>query len=262
MMHLSEEELIAHAYGEGETPVMTRHLEECAACSKIYAAIESDLSDMRFAEPPDRGAGYGHKIWASLCGSLPAYESAKWKWLRGDPWRALSYTAACVLLLACTFAGGRLWERKHAHRTAKISSQSKEQQVAHAPQTAGVVVVVLSDHLDRSERLLVELKHADAGSIDMTSPLREEARGMLAANRICRQNARQQDDPRLAAALDHLDHLLEGLANQPGGLNAATLARLQTQANADGLLFEVRVLRSQLPDQQATATGHTKGGTI
>jgi hypothetical protein len=174
----------------------------------------------------------------------------------------LSYAAACALLLACTFVGGRLWERKHAQSSAKISSHKKQQQVAHAPQPARVVVVVLSDHLDRSERLLVELKHADAESIEMASPLRDEARSMLAANRICRQNARQQDDPRLATALDRLDHLLEELANQPGSLNEATLARLQTQANADGLLFEGRVLRSQVPDQQTAATGHTKGGTI
>jgi hypothetical protein len=92
--------------------------------------------------------------------------------------------------------------------------------------------------------------------------LRDEARSLLAANRICRQNARQQDDSALANALDRLDHLLEELANQPGGLNVATLARLQNEANADGLLFEVRVLRSRLPNQQAAAAGHTKGGTI
>jgi hypothetical protein len=262
MMHLSEEELIAHAYGEGEMTAVKRHLEECAACSHTYTAIESDLADMKFAEPPGRGAGYGKKVWASLSGSLPAYESPKWKWLRGGPSRNLSYAAACALLLACTFAGGRLWERKQAQSRAKISSQKNPQQVAHVPQPGRVVVVVLSDHLDRSERLLVELKHADAESIEMASPLRDEARSMLAANRICRQNARQQDDPRLATALDRLDHLLEELANQPGSLNEATLARLQTQANADGLLFEVRVLRSQLPDQQTAATGHTKGGTI
>jgi hypothetical protein len=246
MTHLSEEELIAHAYGEGEMAAVKRHLEGCAACSHTYTAIESDLAEMKFAEPPGRGAGYGEKVWASLSGSLPAYQSAKW----------------CALLLACTFVGGRLWERKHAQSSAKISSHKKQQQVAHAPQPARVVVVVLSDHLDRSERLLVELKHADAESIETASPLRDEARSMLAANRICRQNARHQDDPRLATALDRLDHLLEELANQPGSLNAATLARLQTQANADGLLFEVRVLRSQLPDQQTAATGHTKGATI
>lgn len=262
MMHLSEEELIAHAYGEGETAAVKRHLGGCAECSNTYTALESDLAEMKFAEPPARDPGYGERVWASLSGSLSAYESAKWNWLRGRLWRGLSYAAPCVLLLTFAFVGGRLWERKQAQSSAKISSQKKQQLVAQVPQSERVVVVVLSDHLDRSERLLVELKHADAQSIEMASPLRDEARSMLAANRICRQKARQQDDPRLATALDRLDHLLEELANQPGSLNTATLARLQTQANADGLLFEVRVLRSRVPDQQAAASGHTKGGTI
>jgi hypothetical protein len=262
MTHLSEEELIAQAYGEGDTAAGKRHLEDCAECSHNYTALQSDLAEMRFAQPPDRDAFYGEKVWASLSGSLRAYESAKWNGLRGAMWRGLSYAAACALLLAFAFVGGRLWERKQAQTTARISSQQKQQQVVHSHQPERVIVVVLSDHLERSERLLVQLKHADAGSIEMASPLRDEARNMLAANRICRKNARQHDDPELASALDRLDHLLEELANQPGGLNVATLERLRNQANADGLLFEVRVLRSRLPDQPAAATGHTKGGTI
>jgi hypothetical protein len=44
--------------------------------------------------------------------------------------------------------------------------------------SARVVVVVLSDHLDRSERLLVELKHADAENTALASPLRDEARSL------------------------------------------------------------------------------------
>jgi hypothetical protein len=261
MTHLSEEELIAQAYGEGDTAEGKRHLEGCAECSHNYTALQSDLAEMKFAQPPDRDAFYGEKVWASLSGSLPAYESAKWNWLRGGLWRGLSYAAACALLVACAFFGGRLWERKQA-QTTRISSQQKQQQGVHAHQPEPILVVVLSDHLERSERLLVELKHADAGSIEMASPLSDEARNMLAANRICRKNARQHDDPELASALDRLDQLLEELANQPGGLNVATLARLQNEANADGLLFEVRVLRSRLPDQSAAAAGRTKGGTI
>jgi hypothetical protein len=262
MTHLSEEELIAQAYGEGDTAAVKRHLEGCAECSHYYTALQSDLAEMKFAEPPHRDDLYGEKVWASLSRSLRAYESGKWNWLRGGLWRGLSYAAACGLLLACAFFGGRLWERKQAQTTARISSQQKQQQVVHVQQPARVVVVVLSDHLDRSERLLVELKHADAGSIEMASPLRDEARSLLAANRICRKNARQQDDPALTTALDRLDHLLQELANQPGGLNVATLTRLQNEANADGLLFEVRVLRSRLPGQQAAAASRTKGGTI
>ncbi len=261
MTHLSEEELIAQAYGEGDTAAAKRHLEVCAECSNNYVALQSDLAEMRFAQPPERDAFYGEKVWASLSGSLRAHESARWNWFRGGQWRSLSYAGACALLLACAFIGGRLWERKQAQSNARISFQQKQQQVVHGHQPERIVVVVLSDHLERSERLLVELKHADAGSIEMASPLPDEARNMLAANRICRQNARRHDDPELANALDRLDHLLEELANQPGGLNVATLARLQNQANADGLLFEVRVLRSRLPDQKEAAPGHTKGGT-
>ena len=262
MTHPSDEELIAQAYGEGDTAALERHLEGCAECSNTFTALQSDLAEMRFAEPPARDAFYGERVWASLSESLPAYESRKWKWLRGGLWRGLSYATACALLVACTFIGGRLWERKQAQTAAKISSEQTQQQVAHEPQLGRVVVVVLSDHLDRSERLLVELKHANAGSIEMASPLRDEARSMLAANRICRHNVRQQDDPALATALDRLDHLLQELASQPGGLNVATLARLQNEANADGLLFEVRVLRSRLPGQQAAPAGRAKGGTI
>ena len=258
MKHLSEEEMIALVYGEGDKIAAEWHLEGCAECSKAYAALESDLAEMKFAEPPELDAFYGERVWASLSGSLRAYEARKRKWLGGGLWRGLSYAAACVLLLAFAFIGGRLWEHKRAQNAAAINSQQKPQQVVPVPQRERVVVVVLSDHLDRSERLLMELKHADAESPEMVSPLRDEARSLLAANHICRQHARRQDDPELATALDRLDHLLDELANQPGGLNMATLARLQDETNADGLLFEVRVLRSRQP----AAAGRTKGGTI
>jgi hypothetical protein len=119
-----------------------------------------------------------------------------------------------------------------------------------------VVVVVLSDHLDRSERLLVELKHAEGGGVAF--PLRDEARSLLPANRICRKNAKQDDDRALSTALDRLDHLLVELANQPDGLNSQTISRLQDEMNVDGLLFEVRVLRSR----QAASSTHPKGDTI
>ncbi len=39
MTHLSEEELIAQAYGEGDTAAVNRHLEGCAECSNNYTAI-------------------------------------------------------------------------------------------------------------------------------------------------------------------------------------------------------------------------------
>jgi hypothetical protein len=73
MKHLSEEEMIAQAYGEGDKATVKRHLEGCAECSKAYTALQSDLAEMKFAEPPDLDAFYGERVWASLSGSLRAY---------------------------------------------------------------------------------------------------------------------------------------------------------------------------------------------
>jgi hypothetical protein len=125
-----------------------------------------------------------------------------------------------------------------------------------------VVVVVLSDHLDRSERFLVELKHADLNNNGTGTPLRDEARSLLAANRLCRKNVAPDDDPALSTALDHLDRLLGEAANAPGRLNGAALAKLQAEMNAEGVLFEVRVLRSRDSDTDAAGNDRASGGTI
>jgi hypothetical protein len=254
MNHLTEEELIAHAYSEDGKA--QQHLGTCGECARAYAALRSDLAEMKFTAPPVRDAIYGKRVWESISGSLPAYEVRKARWFRGGLLRGLSYAVAALALVICAFIGGRLWEHRKAQTVAGNHPQQNQPVVAHPPER--VVVVVLSDHLDRSERLLMELKHVDAGSAGMIPPLQDEAQSLLAANRICRQNAKHDDDPALATALDRLDHLLVQLANQPGGLNSTTISKLQDEMNADGLLFEVRVLRSR----QAASTEHTKGGTI
>ena len=253
MNHLSEEQLIAHAYAEDDSNAVQQHLLACAECAKAYSALGSDLADIKFAEAPPRDSAYGHRVWESLAGSLPAYEPRK-SWFRRGLWPALSYAAAGIALVVCAFLGGRLWEHRHAQTIAQNHVQQHEPTVQQPPQR--IVVVVLSDHLDRSERLLVELKHAEGGGVAF--PLRDEARSLLPANRICRKNAKQDDDRALSTALDRLDHLLVELANQPDGLNSQTISRLQDEMNVDGLLFEVRVLRSR----QAASSTHPKGDTI
>ena len=255
MKHLTEEDLIECYYNKSKAAKpASRHLERCVACAEAYAALQSDLALVTPAEPPARDAAYGARVWASISGSLPRFEARQRRRLRISIWSGLSYAAACALLIACAFYAGRLWE----HRQPPISGAN--QSPPEAKQR--VILVLLGDHLDRSERLLVELQHADADSAEMVSPLRDEARSLLTANRICRQEVKQQDDPAMAEALDRLDQLFNELANQPGGLNAAALARLQNEMNSGSLLFEVRVLRSRIPDQQPAGNARSKGGTI
>jgi hypothetical protein len=259
MKHLNEQELIEQYYKQGKARAM-RHLEACAECTEDFAAFKSDLDALRSAELPARDAAYGERVWRSIAPCLPVYEARRRSWLRGGVWRGLSYASACAVLVAGAFIAGRVWEHKQIRTTAGANSTTVPQPAA--PPQQRLVVVVLSDYLERSERLLVELKHADAGSEEMVTPLRNEARSLLAANRVCRHNAEKDDDPALAAALARLDHLLVELANQHDGLNAAALGRLQEEMNSGSLLFEVRVLRSRIPDQKPAANKRPNGGTI
>jgi len=268
MRHISTEELVEHFYGESSAAVLA-HVEGCAECAGALADLTSELAELPRMDPPIRDAAYGERVWQAIAPTLTAYPTRKrswlsWKW--GNPgrmhaplWRGMGLAAACSVLLAGAFFAGRLWEQK---KQVPVAVAPKMVQPPTKQPQQRVVVVVLGDHLDRSERLLVELKHADADSAEITNPLRDEARTLLAANRtFCRETS-QTDDPELATALKHLDSVLAELANQPGGLNAAALAKLQNEMKSDRLLFEVRVLRTRTPDRQIRGTLRTNGGTI
>ena len=123
-----------------------------------------------------------------------------------------------------------------------------------------IILVVLGDHLDRSERLLVELNHAN--DVSAVMPVKAEAQDLLSANRLYRESATRAGDPQLTAALDRLERVLVEIVNAPDSSSPAQLARLQKEMNIDGLLFEVRVLRSRIPDQQKNSTVRTKGVSI
>lgn len=250
MEHLTEDELIERYYGE-VTPRSAQHFEHCRACEDAYAALAADLHEMGTVEAPARDEQYGERVWQELSPSLAAYPVRKRQRRTQLLWLAWSATAACAVLVAAGFLAGRAWE----HRQPRTMVATRPA----APQNH-VVVVVLSDHLDRTERLLVELKHADADDGDTLSPLRDEARKLLSANHDFRQDAEASGDPALRKALDRLDHVLSELANQHGEWNAAEMNDLRRETDTDGLLLEVRVLRSRIPDGQSKPSIRLKGG--
>jgi hypothetical protein len=248
MNHLSQEELIELYYSSHGSET-TRHLDACPECARAYEALESDLADLQLADPPPRDAKYGSQVWQAISGSLPAYARPHESGSRQVPWLVWCSAATCVVLVVAAFYAGRFWEHRRPQTQPIVMQNSAP------PAPPRVVFVLLSDHLDRSERFLVELKHASASDVELATPLRDEARNLLVANRSCRQQAQQTGDPAFTRALDHLNQLLSELANEPGGLNAAAITRLKDEMNAEGLLFEVRVLRSRLPTRHLNQKG-------
>jgi hypothetical protein len=134
------------------------------------------------------------------------------------------------------FLGGSLWQRSRPHSSEAITSpQAKER----------VVLVILNDHLDRSERLLVQLSHAGGEPGDPDDSLQTEARQLLPDNRLYRQAISANSDPIMSAALDHLERVLLEVANSPDRLSSADIARIEHEMNTDSLLFQIRVLRAR-----------------
>jgi hypothetical protein len=252
--HLAEEELVDHCYGEAAAPASAEHhLRECSLCAEAYAALRQDLASIKFPAVPARAASHGEQVWQSLRKSLPVYKKQKRHWMNFNLLQGLGYATAYVVLIAAVFFAGRQWEHR---RYPNIQSAGTDRP---AQPVIPIIVVVLGDHFDRSERLLVELNHANDASALM--PVKAEAQDLLSANRLYRESASRAGDRQLTAALDRLERVLVEIVNEPEGSSPAQLARVQKEMNIDGLLFEVRVLRSRIPDRQGSAV-RTKGVSI
>jgi len=176
-------------------------------------------------------------VWQALQPQLIPYQKKVTGWRGWAHWRATALAVSCAMLLAAAFLGGRYWERTGA----------KKPSVAGNPQAAQrVVLVVLTDHLDRTERLLVELEHAQGRTEN--AQLQSEAQELLASNRLYRATASNAGEPALASALDRLEGVLAEVANDPN-LSEADLERVRKDMNTKGILFEIRVLLARSPDQ-------------
>jgi hypothetical protein len=245
MKHLTEDELIELYYGEGASAANT-HLEACRECSRTYAELTRSLEEIRPVAVPQRSANYGEHVWETLRPQLIPYEKKTAGWHGWAAWRAAAMAVGCAMLLAAVFLGGRYWER----------NTTKKANVADSPQpTQRVVLVVVGDHLDRTERLLVQLEHSQSPDITENAQLQSEARELLASNQLYRVTASNTGDAALAGALDRLEGVLAEIANNPN-LTAADLKRVRNDMNTKGILFEIRILQARSQDQG------TKGASI
>jgi hypothetical protein len=250
MKHLGEDEFVELYYGEGTSEANT-HVRACRQCSTQFAELKQSLDAIRPAAVPQRSADYGERVWETLRPQLIPYQKKTAGWRGWAHWRATALAVSCAMLLAAAFFGGRYWER----------TTTKKAAVTGNPQAAQrVVLVVLTDHLDRTERLLVALEHTDSPDRTENAQLQSEARELLASNRLYRATASNGGDPALAGALDRLEGVLAEIANEPN-LSAADLERVRQDMNTKGILFEIRVLLARSPEQ-GSGPRPAKGASI
>ena len=251
MNHLTDEQLIEHYLNEGSNRVVVEtHLRICSRCEQVYEEISTAM-EVRAPEAPARERGYGERVWQSIRGDLQPYPALPKRSYYS--WPRFVLASACLLGLAAAFIGGSLWERSRSHPSEAANSAQKRDRV---------VFVILDDHLDRSERLLVQLNHANAERGDLDDSLQAEARQLLPDNRLYRQAISAEGDQIMTAALDHLERVLLEIANTPDKLNSADIARIEQAMDTDSLLFQIRVLRARNSRQQPKMDSRLKGVSI
>jgi hypothetical protein len=242
MKHLSDEELYALSQSPGGG--LPSHLRECQECSigfhEFVALLESAAEA---AGNPRPAPDLTDRVWAAIRPSLPVYDPKTQDrrssgvftaWPRGLVWAG---ALASLVLIGTSFWAGRWFEWRHRETSLALE--------APPSQPVRVVLLVVREHLDRSERLLVELDHVGHFARVDGGPLTREAVDLLEDNRLYRQTVAMSRDPALARLLDRLDRVLVEVAHEPASLHGGDLAGMREQMNLDGLLFELRVVRDR-----------------
>lgn len=237
MQHLTEEQLVAHYYRDDDAPAAANeHLASCAECAGEFDSITRVLTLVKEAPVPERAEDYGEQVWTRLRWRLGAPSRRKqWQWLA---------VAAVLAMGLCT---GVVWNGRHSPRgpIVAVKTPVPAGTIAGSAQNQRVLVVVVSDHLEASERMLTDVSNADPTKTFDAEAQQQRAAELVASNRIYRQTALQRGDERIASVLADLEPILVELAHAGKTLSPDELASIQKRIESKGLLFKVRVMSAQ-----------------
>ena len=275
MTHITEEQLIAYALDDveaGTRAAVEAHVDACTECRTSLDEIRATLDASAGLDIPDRGDDYGAKVWDAIesrlsegahagtpalrqgtppldrLGAPRVHRGAAHVLMRPAPWLA----AAAVVALAV----GAYWLGRHNAAIERAPQAPLTATVTPAPSPGSeairdrVVLAALGEHLDRTERTLVELVNSQPGGRVDISAEQAWARDLLEANRLYRRAASNAKTPALSQVLDDLEPVLLEIANSPSQLTSDEFETLRDRIEARSLVFKVRVTGADVRARQ------------
>jgi len=237
-MHLTEDDLILHYYGELDPPAAAQtavHLRECATCNASFTTLQRVLAAVDATPPLELGDGFERTVWARLQPELGLGTRKGWfSWFVLSPSR-LAWVAGVVILVAAAFFAGRLSRQAVPSTVAETTTESTGLRER-------ILLSDLGEHLDRSQLMLTELVSADPADTADFAAQRARAEELVADNRLYRQTAAANGNTALAAVLDDLEQVLVDVAASPDNVSVADFDDVRQRIENKGLLLKVRVL--------------------
>jgi hypothetical protein len=262
-MHITDDELTAHYYGELSEAAEKRaaaHLEECEACHANLARLKRVMAAIDMATMPEPPAGFEATVWQRLQPSLAAdvVRNGRDAWSRSSIWKLGGWGSMAAGLLLAAFLAGRMWPGEGAKSANGASSANANAGAGTAgtgneagadPLRERVLLVDLGDHFDRTEQALVEFVSRADGPRSLLALNRTE--DLVSANRLYRGTAEATGDLAITDVLDDLERTLIEIAGVPANAPASELEAIRRRIDARDLLFKLRVMRMEL-EQRAS----------
>lgn len=229
MTHPTQEELVLYHYGETDREPIARHLSSCDRCKRTYAELRRMFGAVDRVEVPARDPAYPERVWNRIEHRLGRTERSTWRvWL--SPPR-LSLAAALAALVVVAFLAGRFQGRQSVELPA-LADQTRER----------VLLVAVGDHLESTQRVLIELVRAD-GPSDLEVAMRQRQAARLASDsRLYGVGARLTGDEQMAELLEDLERILLEVANGPAALQTGEWTEIRRRIEKQGILLRVRML--------------------
>lgn len=257
MSHPSDEILndyIERELSPAEHVRIATHLDTCRACALVVAEIQEVVRDAAalgpIVPPPH--------VWTRIQERLqspeskvespePRVESPESK--GRSRWTTSAWAAATAALVVMAFLTGRFANLRE-QQTAPSQGTVEPRAIADAALVRErVLLIAVGDHLERSQMVLVELAHAETrGELDISAE-RQLADDLVASNRLYRQTAQQMGQAHVAGVLDELERVLVEVARGPSTVSRRQLADIQQRIEAQGILFKVKVIGSEIRQQ-------------
>jgi hypothetical protein len=235
--HLTDEDLLLDFYGEGTEADRARvrtHLAECEQCRALDEELRGVLTAVDTAPITEPPSGFEREMWARIEPLLPVRRTWRTRWDKMMP--RLAVAASVGILAVAAFMAGRVWERPRvASSEPVLEGRDLNERLLRAE---------VEDHLERSQRVLVELVNADY----QTPIAGDQARAadLVAAGRLYRRSAEQLGDSEIGRLLEDLERVLVEVANGPADMTPQDLTRLRQRIDDQDLVFRVRVVASEM----------------
>jgi hypothetical protein len=137
-----------------------------------------------------------------------------------------------------------------AFLAGRVSQRQTQVAGLSGPVRERIMLVAVGEHLEQSQMILIELMNSDSkGTVDISEE-QLRAQDLISENRLYRQAALRTGDKSVSNVLDELERVLLEVAHSPSKLNSAEFEQIRQRIAADGILFKIRVVGSNLRERK------------